>query len=220
MIEDPDSPAFWIWFPVAESGGDDTRYTMDVSSAQFEALHDGTSDMSRAFLVRLGAHADEIRGWQVERVCTPFLTSLTGSDDWQDRYVVSWRVTITARTETAALVPGAGPFGVATYDETAEDANVSPLASEEMCEILAVEVAEPGGPSALAERLGDRFPRLLITVRELTEPPLVVRVGRIGLGRRVVQNDLDELDQIKAACDDMGLATDIDSFNHRLAALL
>jgi hypothetical protein len=220
VIEDPDNPAFWIWFPAAQPDGTDVKWTMDVSSAQFEALHDGTDEMCRALLARLRADVHEIRSWRVERICTPFLTSLTSSDDWRDRYVVSWRVTITARIGQAEPVTETGPFGVDTYDETAEDADVSPLASQETCEILAVEVAEPGAGSTLAERLDTRFPELPVTVRELTGLMPVVRVGRVGLGRRVVEDDLEELDRIKAACDDLGLATDIDSFHHRLATLL
>jgi hypothetical protein len=212
------NPDFRIWFPHMELSGDEIRCSFDAVKAGAVLLHEGTEEMSRAFLERIGIAVHTIRGWCVERICTPFFTDLPDASDWRDRYRVSWYVTI--RATVAGPMPdlGAEPSGVIAIDATARVGRPDRTPGNEVCEVLAVEVNERGSGSsgALSERLQQHFPDHSVTVQEAGDRHRVARIGRIRVGRLPVGEALERLDAVKDTCAELGLATTIPSFElHR-----
>ena len=212
------NPDFRIWFPTVEwsprpesdATGHEVRCSFDVVRANAPLLNQGTEELCRRFLAALGIEADEVYDWTVERICTPFFTNLPDSPDWRDRYRISWRMTIHARTTTPFCDPGTEPIGVVATDAT-DGGQIDRAPGTERCEVLAVEVTRPGeDPDVpLRQRLRDRFPELAVSVSELTEARRVIRIGRLRIGPMPVEPALDHLDTIVSACAEMGLVTNI-----------
>lgn len=217
------NPDFLIWFPYVEwsprtgsasgtdAGDGEVRCSFDAVRAGAVLLHEGTEELCRRFLTALGIEADEIHDWTLERICTPFFTDLPDSPDWRGRYRISWRVMIRARAAGSFSDPGTEPIGIIATDATAHAGRPDRVPGTELCEVLAVEVTEPGADpdTPLRQRLRDRFPDLAGSVSELTGPGRVIRIGRLRLGPLAVEPALDRLDTIVSTCTGMGLATSI-----------
>jgi len=208
------NPDFLIWFPWVEVTVDEFQCSFDAVRSGAVLLHEGTEELCRRFLERLGIAVRDIRGWDVERICTPFFTDLPDASNWRDRYRISWRVTIRALATGPVPDHGAEPIGVIATDATSSVGRPDRRPGDEVCDVLAVEVTRPssGTAGALFERLRERFPDHSISIQEIAEQERVVRIGRIRVGRLAVEDELERLDAVKEACAEMGLATCIPRF--------
>ncbi|WP_285682624.1 hypothetical protein [Actinoplanes sp. NBRC 103695] len=195
---------FELWFPRWGRSGDQTTLTFDVVWLSWSLLHEGTAELGRSFLEAWGLPEDELRGWRIERLCTPFFTELTENEDWRDRYRISWRVELRIAGGPRELAPG--PVEVIGYDDTGVP-EPSSTAGVETCEVIAA-----GTDPELEARLRARFPDAWLSVHEVTEDGQVYRIGRLAQGTLDVEEHLAELDAIRDACRELGLVTDLPGF--------
>ncbi|MGW1782656.1 hypothetical protein ACWCQQ_26490 [Streptomyces sp. NPDC002143] len=207
-------PVFYAWFPEVDVAGDEVRCVFDVAASGEVFLNEATSELCQHIAGRLGIHVREIQGWDVQRICTPFYTQFPDSEDWLDRYHVSWRMSIHLRGAVSAGERDLGPIPISVSDPTWRRVPSFWVPGVEECEVLAIEVAKPGSGAVaeLSALLSERFPNFPILVEEMSEPKRVVRIGRIRIGRLAVGEEYERLDAVRSACAEMGLATSIPRF--------
>lgn len=214
---DPDQgiAVFRAWFPQVAVVDDKIRCTFDVTTSGEVFLNEGTPELCHHIAGRLGIQVDAITTWTIQRFCTPFYTHFPDSEDWVERYPLAWRMSIDLRgTLCPRRRPSLDPVPVSASDPTWRWIPSFWVPGLEECEVLAIEVTEPGTGTleSFAARLHERFPDQQVVTSEITEPRRVARVGRVQVGRLAVAETFDRLDTIKDACTEMGLATTIPRF--------
>lgn len=83
---------FSLWNARADSSK--TSVTFFATSAGFQRINRGTSKMVAEMLNDLGVPSDRVKDWSVLPFATDYLSDDLNTDDWRDRWLTSYEVTV------------------------------------------------------------------------------------------------------------------------------
>jgi hypothetical protein len=193
---------------------------VDLSASGEVFLGSGTAEFCRHIATRIGVNVHQVLSWQVRRYCTCFYTNTPDDNaDWVDRFPISWQVDINLTGRLPEFELQTDYIPIQANDPTWEWEPDYWIPKTEECVVLAISVANSaeGIVKNFADQLGDQFPGLLISTREMTGSGKSVLIGQIHLGSLDVEDEFEKIVTIKRACTAMGFATDLPAYEHMCA---